>query len=156
MFLLFSVLFGLSNPFSCLSFFPFLKLCFMVHINVLIFQESQLIKHQILVKSGVATKFFFCYLCFAKSEKLSFLGPIFAQHLVGVQEHCKHRHFRTLKKQKCKKYHFEGLLSGPSRGYYLGQVCCNIKMANLAQIITPELLRAFFKNVLKPLFYSVF
>ena len=35
--------------------------------------------------------------------------------------------------------HFEVLLSGPSRFYYLGQVDCNLKMANLAQIITPQI-----------------
>ena len=35
--------------------------------------------------------------------------------------------------------HFEVLLSGPSRCYYLGQVDCNLKMANLAQIITPQI-----------------
>ena len=38
--------------------------------------------------------------------------------------------------------HFEVLLSGPSRCYYLGQVDCNLKMANLAQIITPQIWRA--------------
>ena len=31
------------------------------------------------------------------------------------------------------------LLSGPSRCYYLGQVDCYSKMANLAQIITPQI-----------------
>ena len=35
--------------------------------------------------------------------------------------------------------HFEVLLSGPSRCYYLGQVDCILKMTNLAQIITPQI-----------------
>ena len=51
--------------------------------------------------------------------------------------------------------HFEVLLSGPSRCYYLGQVDCILKMTNLAQIITPQICaRNFFfkKKVLKPLF----
>ena len=55
--------------------------------------------------------------------------------------------------------HFEVLLSGPSRCYYLGQVDCILKMTNLAQIITPQICaRNFFSNkkVLKPYFYSVF
>ena len=42
-------------------------------------------------------------------------------------------------KQEKKNDNFEGLLSGPSKGYYLGQVCCNIKMANLAQITTLQI-----------------
>ena len=43
-----------------------------------------------------------------------------------------------LKQEKAKKKnHFQGLLSGPSRGYYLDQVCCNINMANLPQMIPP-------------------
>ena len=55
--------------------------------------------------------------------------------------------------------HFEVLLSGPSRCYYLGQVDCILKMTNLAQIITPQICaRNFFfkKKVLKPLFFIVF
>ena len=43
-----------------------------------------------------------------------------------------------IQKQKQQKTPLSGVLSGPSRGCYLGQVSCNIKMANLAQIITPE------------------
>ena len=55
--------------------------------------------------------------------------------------------------------HFEVLLSGPSRCYYLGQVDCNLEMANLAQIITPQnCARNFFqkKKCWNPKFYSVF
>ena len=45
-------------------------------------------KHNFLVKRGVATKrFFFINLCFAKCEKLSFLGgPFFGQILGDVQK----------------------------------------------------------------------
>ena len=67
-------------------------------------------------------------------------------------------HSRKQKKGK-KNDHFEGLLSGPSKGYYLGQVCCNIKMANLAQIITLQIFaHTFFvkKKCWKPYFNSVF
>ena len=44
--------------------------------------------------------------------------------------------------------HFEVLLSGPSRCYYLGQVDCILKMTNLAQIITPQICarNLFFKK----------
>ena len=53
---------------------------------------------------------------------------------------------------------FQVLLSGPSRCYYLGQVDCNLKMANLAQIVTPQICarNLFQKKKVKPLFYSVF
>ena len=54
--------------------------------------------------------------------------------------------------------HFEVLLSGPSRCYYLGQVDCNLKMANLAQIITSQI-RArnlFFKKGAEPPNFIVF
>ena len=54
------------------------------------------------------------------------------------KKHYKNRYFSTFSKAT-KNDHFEGLLSGPSKGYYLGQACCNIKMANLAQIITLQI-----------------
>ena len=64
------------------------------------------------------------------------------------KKHYKKRYFSTFSKTKRKKNdHFEGLLSGPSKGYYLGQVCYNIKMANLAQIITLQIFaRTFFQK----------
>ena len=78
---------------------------------------------------------------------------MFKKHYKKVFQH-------IFKKPKIeKKIHFEVLLSGPSRCCYLGQVDCNLKMANLAQIITPQIcVRNFFRKpkVLKPLFYSVF
>ena len=89
-----------------------------------------------------------------------FFAPFFAQFWLMFRKHYKNRYFSTfLKAKNWKNIHFEVLLSGPSRCYYLGQVDCNLKMANLAQIITPQICaRNFFvqKKVLKPLFYSVF
>ena len=66
--------------------------------------------------------------------------------------------FITLKKQKKEKMTILGLLSGPSKGSYLGQACCNMKMANLAQKITLQIVaRTFlFKKSAETLFYSVF
>ena len=56
--------------------------------------------------------------------------------------------------------HFEVLLSGPSRCYYLGQVDCILKMTNLAQIITPQICaRNFFfqkKSAETPIFIVFF
>ena len=56
--------------------------------------------------------------------------------------------------------HFEVLLSGPSRCYYLGQVDCILKMTNLAQIITPQnCARNFFfkkKSAETPIFIVFF
>ena len=66
-------------------------------------------------------------------------------------------HFQ--KQTKKKNDHLEGLLSGPSKGYYLGQVRCNIKMANLAQIITLQMFaHTFFKKqkCWNPCFSSAF
>ena len=68
--------------------------------------------------------------------------PFLGQLLVDVQKTQKQR----------KNYRFEGLLSGPSKGYYLGQVCCNIKMANLAQIITLQIFVHTLQNVETPIF----
>ena len=87
-----------------------------------------------------------------------FFCPFFGQNLVEVQKHYKNRYFSTFSKAKKKNDHFEGLLSGPSKGYYLGQVCCNIKMANLAQIITLQIFAHtfFVKQRPETLFYSVF
>ena len=48
------------------------------------------------------------------------------------------RYFSTFCKAKKAKKHFQVLLSGPSRCYYLVQVWCFLKMDNLDQIITPE------------------
>ena len=68
---------------------------------------------------------------------------------IGISAH--------FQKQKKQKYHFEVLLSGPSRCYYLGQVDCNLKMANLAQInITSNLRAHFFKRAETPIFIVLF
>ena len=79
--------------------------------------------------------------------------------MLMFKTHCKHRHVITLPSKK-KIDHFEGLLSGPSRGNYLCQVWCNIKIVNMAQIITPEIrLRNWAPlktNVLRPLFKVFF
>ena len=70
---LFPVLFCLSNPFSYLSFFLISSCCFFSSLKT-----RQLMKHQFLVKMGVATKFFFFNnLCFAKCEKSSSFGAHF-------------------------------------------------------------------------------
>ena len=111
------------------------------------FQKTQVEKHQFLVKRGVATKRLFNNLCFAQCAKLSFF-PFFGQILVDVHKNTIKigisAHFQKQKRDK--KDHFEGLLSGPSKGYYLGQVCCNIKMANLAQIITLQIFAHLFSK----------
>ena len=78
--------------------------------------------------------------------KVIVFGPIFDQIWFMFKQPCKigiSAHFwkpKTAKKRSL-------ILSGPSRGYYLGQVCRNIKMANLAQVITPEVFaRNFLSN----------
>ena len=76
-----------------------------------------------------------------------FFAPFFAKIWFMFKKHYKNRYFSTFSKAKKEK--------GPSKGYYLGQVCCNIKMANLAQIMTLQIfVHTFFfkKKVPKPLF----
>ena len=69
--------------------------------------------------------------------------------MVDVQKHCKIGVAALLRHKKAKNL----ILSG----YSLGQVCCNIKMANLPQIIDPDFsAQCFFKrNVLKHLLFIV-
>ena len=153
----FPVLFTLSNPFFLSLLFPGIQLCFLFNINVSGFKKHKLKNTNFWSKGELQQNgFFFINLCFAKCEKLSFFLPRFGRILVDVQKHYKNRYFSTFSKAKKEKnYHFEGLLSGSSKGYYLGQVCCNIKMANLAQIITLHIFaHTFFSNksVQNPLF----
>ena len=108
----FSVFLFLSNSFSLsLSFFLILSL-FLIQYKCCFFQKSQFQKVSVSFSP-----------CFAK------FGLMFKKHCkIGISEHFQ-------KQKKGKNDNFEGSLSGPSKGYYLGQVCCNIKMANLALII---------------------
>ena len=105
-----------DNPFcfvgvlSCLFFqilLPYLSFLFVSYVfssrqMVLGFKQDK--KHQFLVKGGVATKRFFNNLCFAKSEKLSFLGGAnFCQHVVASIKHYKNRYFQHLFRSKKSK-----------------------------------------------------
>ena len=150
-----SCLVFLSNPFFLSLFFPDFKLCFLFNINVFGFKKKQSWKTPIFgQKGGLQQNGFFMNLCFAKCESYCFLGCHFCQIWFMFNKHCKNRYFSTFLKAKKQKYHFEVLLSGPSRCYYLGQLDCNLKMTNLAQIITPQIrARNFFskKKVPKPL-----
>ena len=109
---------------------------FFCSTSMFLVSKKQSWKTQIFGQKGSCNKtVFFMSLWFGKCEKLSFFWPMFGQVLVDVQKHYKigiSAHFKNRKKQK--KMHFEVLLSGPSRCYYLGQVDCNLKMANLAQV----------------------
>ena len=53
-----------------------------------------------------------------------FGGPFSGQIWLMFEKHCKKSVFQHVVKrqEKANKYHSEGLFSGPSRGYYLGQV----------------------------------
>ena len=79
--------------------------------------------------------------------------PHFGRNYADVQKHCKIgiSALEVKNKKRQTKYHFEGLLSGPSGGCYLVQVWCNWKMANLAHMIIPQ--SAFSLNCWNP--YSV-
>ena len=86
---------------------------FLFNINVFGF-KNKVVKHQFLVKRGVATKRFFNEPVFWKMCKVIVFLPIFCQILVDVQKHYKigiSAHFKKQKNKKC-------IL----RCYYLGQV----------------------------------
>ena len=163
----FPLFFILSNP---LIFVVFLILCLAFCQHQGFSLKCKLRKHQYLVKRGVAT--FFLITCVLQNVKSYpfFIWPVFCLFLLIFKKHCKNRYVSTFLKATTytKRLHFEGLLSGPSRGYYLVQVGVIIwsksgllsgpswvrfKNANLDQIKTPEFFRAplFFlqKNVLE-------
>ena len=106
-------------------------------MNVFGFKTNNL-KTQFFGEKGGCNKTFFLSTCVLQNVKSY---RFFAPFLPNVGWCSKN----TIKKQKNeKKIHFEVLLSGPSRCYYLGQVDCNLKMANLAQIITPQICARMF------------
>ena len=115
--------------------FPDLKLLVVQHQCFSVKEDK--LKTQMFGQEGVARKrFVFTSLCFAPCEKLSFFsGPVFGQFwsmfekkLLIALRYFQHI-FKPEKKKKKQKIYFEGLLSGPSRGYYLVQVGPFIKMA---------------------------
>ena len=114
------------------------------------FEEHRLKNTNFGSKGGLQQNGFFNNLCFAKCEKLSFFRPFFGHILADVQKHYNIGiSARFLSKNKKMT-----ILKGSSKGYYLGQVCCNIKMANLAQMITLQIFaRTFvFKSAETPIF----
>ena len=83
----------------------------------------------------------------------------FFRNLVDVQNIVKYDTIALFLKAKKGKKHFEGLLSGPSRGYYLVQGWVRFKNVNLDQIITPEMFArrfCFQKDLLKRLLLLCF
>ena len=124
----FPVLFFLSNPF-------FLSLLFFLILSYVFCSTSMFLVEKIKVekntnfwsKGGLQQNVFFYEPVFCKMWKVIvfFFCPFFWPILVDVQKHYENRYFSTFLKAKKKKYHFEVLLSGPSRCYYLGQVDCN-------------------------------
>ena len=121
---------------------------FLFNINVFGFKKPKLKNNNFWWKGGLQQNgFFFIDLCFARCEKLSFFVAAFLVNFdwcskrtikIGISAH-----FYNKKKQKLKKkIHFEVLLSGPSRCYYLGQVDCNLKMVNLGPDNNTSNLRA--------------
>ena len=89
-------------------------------------------------------------LCFAKCEKLSFLGGLFlAIFWLFFKKHYKNRRFSTF--FEAKNYKKNGMFGSyylvQVGGYYLVQVDCVLKNANLDQIITSKIFaRNFFSK----------
>ena len=93
--------------------------------------------------------FFYEPVFFKMSKVIVFFCLFFAKFWLMFKKHNKNRYFsKFFKATKTKKMHFEVLLSGPSRCYYLGQVDCILKMTNLAQniIITPQICARIFSK----------
>ena len=120
-----SCFFQIPFPYLCFFLFSHLKFCFLFNINVF-FKKCNFKKHQFLVKRGLQHNGFFISLCLAICEKLSFFGGHFCQ-FIAFQKSYTNRCFSTFFKAKNTKKQFEGLLSGPSRGYCLIQVECVLK-----------------------------
>ena len=150
----FPVLFCLSNRFFMSLFFSLSQVVFLVNINVFTFPKTTY-KTTIFSEVGGRNKKFIT--CILQTVKVIIIfWPILGQMLVDVQKTVRIGILAPFyEQQKAKQYHFWVLSSGPSRCYYLGQVCCNIKMANLAHIIVPEMLaRNLFKVLKKPQFIA--
>ena len=134
--------------------FPDFSLRFLFNINAFAFKNTSE-KRRFLKKGGVQQNAVFFYEpLFCKMWKVIVIFGYFFSKFWLMLKHYKNRYFSTSLYNKWQKYHFEVLLSGPSRCYDLGQVRCNLKMANLAQIITPQICARNFvskTNVLKPL-----
>ena len=120
------------------------------------FQKHKLKNTNFWSKGGCNKSFVFTCFFLQNVKSCRCVCPFLGQIWLMFTKTLLNRYFSTfLKAKNMKNDHFEGLLSGPSKGYYLGQVCCNIKMANMAQIISLQIFARtlfFQKKVLKPLF----
>ena len=155
---LFEISFSLS-----LFFFLILSYVFCSTSLFLAFKKPKLKNTTFWVKKRGGcniTGFFFMNLCFAKCEKLSFLGGganFLAIFWLFFKKHYKNRHFSTF--FEAKNYKKNGIFGSyylvQVGSYYLVQVDCVLKNANLDQIITSKIsARSFFskKKGLKPLY----
>ena len=132
----FLVLCSLSNPFL-LSVFPNFKLCSLFNIDGSSFKKTTCVKKQI-GQEGVCNKTLFIT-CVLQTVKSCLFLPIFGQIFVDVpKKDWKIGVSAHFEQEKSKNYHFERILSGPSKGYYLVQVWPFLHMANLDQLITPK------------------
>ena len=120
--LLSSPLFSFKSSFLIFVIFPDFKLCFFVEHQCFLL-KMQVWKTPILGQEGLQHNGFVltCVLQYMKGYRFLHL----CHFLFIFKKHCKNRYFSTFfKSTKLQKNHFEGLLSGPSRGYYLVQVGC--------------------------------
>ena len=106
----------------------------LIQQHSLVFKNWQLRKHNSSVNLGVAITFILITCVFT-------LKAIFAEFWAKVGW-CSKSTAKSVQPiftaKNNKKLPFWGAILWPSRGCYLGQVWCNITMANLAQIITPQ------------------
>ena len=117
------LIFGLMSCFFLSSLFSLSLLCLLFKINVFFFLRQ--VKNTNFGSRGGLQQNGFIFLSpvFCKMWKVIVFLPNFGWCLK-----CKNRYFGTLSEAK-NKNHFEVLLSGPSRCYYLVQVWCFLKVA---------------------------
>ena len=166
----FPELFSLSFGFLYCFFFPipFSYLCFFLILSYVLFNinvwgfKKQSWKTAIFGQKGSCNKpgFFLWTRVLENVKSYRLFLPMFLPNFGWCsKKHYKNRYFSTiLKTKKCilRCYYLGqvGVIIWP-----MGQVDCNLKMANLAQIITPQICtRNFFsnQNVLKPHIFILF
>ena len=128
------------------------------------FENKELRKKHFLVKRGVATKrvFFYEPVFWKMSKVIVFFGHFFGNSWLMFKKHCKNRYFSTFLKAKKmkKKWPFPKLITGPPAKLITGPRLGHLKIGNVAQLLTLQILGSPFlflkKSAETPIFYSVF
>ena len=136
------LVFSFKSLFLVFVFFLFLS-CVFCSTSLFLVSKKQVEKHIFSKKGGLQQNGVFYEPVFCKMSKVIvfFLAFFFCIFLVAFQKHYKNRHFSTF--FKAKNYKKNGIFGSYYRvqvgSYYLVQVDCILKNANLDQIITSKI-----------------